>query len=51
MPESIRERYQYFTQARMERLRTAGFHAPFTSLEEGVACYVQQYLSQLDPYR
>ncbi len=40
MPEAIRDRYQYFTEARMERLRQAGYRAPFTSLEDGVAGYV-----------
>ena len=39
-PEAIRERYQYFTEARMDRLRAAGWTRPFTSLEEGVARYV-----------
>jgi ADP-L-glycero-D-manno-heptose 6-epimerase len=38
-PEAIRERYQYFTEAGMERLRAAGFQAPFRSLEDGVADY------------
>ncbi len=51
MPEAIRERYQYFTQARMERLRAAGYRTPFTSVEEGVTRYVRDYLSQADPYR
>jgi Flp pilus assembly pilin Flp len=40
MPEEIRERYQYFTEARMERLRAAGVVAPFTPVEDGVARYV-----------
>jgi ADP-L-glycero-D-manno-heptose 6-epimerase len=40
MPEAIRDRYQYFTEARMERLRQAGYRAPFHSLEDGVADYV-----------
>ena len=40
MPEAIQGRYQYFTEARMDRLRQAGYHAPFTSLEDGVADYV-----------
>ena len=35
-PESIRERYQYFTQADMERLRAAGYDRPFAELEDGV---------------
>jgi ADP-L-glycero-D-manno-heptose 6-epimerase len=39
-PESIRDRYQYFTQADMGRLRQAGYAAPFHTLEEGVRAYV-----------
>jgi len=41
MPEDLRGRYQYFTEARMDRLREAGFDHPPTSLEEGVARYVR----------
>jgi ADP-L-glycero-D-manno-heptose 6-epimerase len=51
MPPSIRDHYQYFTEASMERLRRAGYGEPFTSLEEGVRDYVQRYLSQADRYR
>ena len=51
MPEAIRDRYQYFTEARMERVRAAGWAGQSTPLEEGVRRYVQQYLSQPDPYR
>lgn len=51
MPEAIRGAYQYFTCAAMNKLRLAGFDAPFHSLEEGVADYVQQYLVQPDIYR
>jgi ADP-L-glycero-D-manno-heptose 6-epimerase len=51
MPPSLRDKYQYFTQADMRKLRAAGFNKPFTSLEEGVKIYVQQYLQQPDPYR
>jgi ADP-L-glycero-D-manno-heptose 6-epimerase len=50
-PPAVRAHYQYFTQARMERLRHAGYTRPFTSLEEGVRDYVEHYLSQPDPYR
>lgn len=50
-PEAIRERYQYFTEARMERARSAGYDAPFRTLEEGVTEYVQRYLATADPYR
>jgi ADP-L-glycero-D-manno-heptose 6-epimerase len=50
MPETLRSRYQYFTEARMDRLRAAGYGAPFTSLEDGVADYVRTYLGAADPY-
>ena len=51
MPEAIRDKYQYFTQARMRRLQEAGYTAPMTSLEAGVADYVGHYLSKSDSYR
>lgn len=51
MPEELRDRYQYFTQARMDRLRAAGYDRPFTALEDGVAEYVRSYLAADDPYR
>jgi ADP-L-glycero-D-manno-heptose 6-epimerase len=51
MPAAIRPTYQYFTEARMERLRGLGYTKPFTSLEDGVRDYVQHYLSQTDRYR
>jgi ADP-L-glycero-D-manno-heptose 6-epimerase len=50
-PLAIRDKYQYFTEARMERLRAAGYEKPFTSLEDGVAAYVRGYLETADPYR
>lgn len=43
-PADIRDTYQYFTEADMGRLRTAGYHEPFYGLEEGIADYVQRYL-------
>ncbi|MDA8251308.1 MAG: ADP-glyceromanno-heptose 6-epimerase, partial [Rhodospirillales bacterium] len=51
MPAQLRGQYQNFTQAPMERLRAAGYAAPFTTLEEGVRRYVQDHLAQPDPYR
>ncbi len=51
MPPAIRDKYQYFTQAKMDRLRAAGYAAPLTPLEEGIADYVGRYLTQPDPYR
>jgi ADP-L-glycero-D-manno-heptose 6-epimerase len=50
-PPAIRERYQYFTEARMDRLRAAGYTAPFTALEDGVRRYVTDFLARPDPYR
>ena len=43
-PEDIRDKYQYFTQAKMEKLQKAGYPLPFCSLEEGVRDYVNNYL-------
>jgi ADP-L-glycero-D-manno-heptose 6-epimerase len=44
MPEDIRDKYQYFTEADMQKLRKAGYSSPFYSLEEGVDDYVRNYL-------
>lgn len=44
MPEDIRDKYQYFTEATMLKLKHAGYTEPFTSLEEGVTNYVRNYL-------
>lgn len=44
MPEDIRDKYQYFTEADMHKLREAGYDRPFTSLEEAVEDYVKNYL-------
>ena len=52
MPEIIRDKYQYFTQANLLRLRGAGYAAPVTSLENAVHDYVRKYLvidKRLDP--
>ncbi len=43
-PEDIRDKYQYFTQAEMQKLRSIGYNNEFTSLEEGVYDYVTEYL-------
>ena len=44
MPEDIRDKYQYFTEAKMEKLKNAGYSEPFYSLEAGVTDYVKKYL-------
>ena len=51
MPTAIRDKYQYFTQARMDRLAAAGYSQAMTPLEEGIEDYVVRYLSQPDPHR
>lgn len=43
-PEDIRDKYQYFTEANMEKLKSIGYSKPFTSLEDGVEDYVRNYL-------
>lgn len=43
-PEDIRDTYQYFTEAKMDKLRGAGYDKPFHSLEDGIRDYVQGYL-------
>ncbi len=50
MPESIRDKYQYFTQASMDKLVAAGCDVKMTSLEDGAADYVQNYLDQDNPF-
>jgi ADP-L-glycero-D-manno-heptose 6-epimerase len=43
-PEDIREKYQYFTEADMSKLRSAGYEKKFFTLEEGVGSYVKDFL-------
>jgi len=50
MPEVLNDTYQYYTQANLNRLRQAGYTAEFTSLEQGVGTYVQDYLAASDSY-
>jgi ADP-L-glycero-D-manno-heptose 6-epimerase len=51
MPAKLHGQYQSFTEARMERLRAAGYGGQFTPLEEGIRRYVQDFLRRPDPYR
>jgi ADP-L-glycero-D-manno-heptose 6-epimerase len=46
IPEDIRDKYQYFTEATMDKLKAAGYTDEFYSLENGVGDYVKNYLSQ-----
>ncbi len=45
-PEDIRDKYQYFTQANMDKLIHAGYDKPFMDIDEGVGDYVKQYLDR-----
>jgi len=44
LPEHLREKYQYFTEANMNKIKKAGYSASVSSLEDGVADYVKNYL-------
>lgn len=50
MPVDIRDKYQYFTEAKMDKLKNAGYTQPFYSLEEGVGDYVRNYLRKGEYY-
>ena len=43
-PADIRDKYQYFTEANMSKMRSIGYSKPFHSLEDGIADYVKNYL-------
>jgi ADP-L-glycero-D-manno-heptose 6-epimerase len=45
-PADIRDKYQYFTEANMKKLKSIGYTKPFHTLEEGIKDYVQNYLMQ-----
>jgi len=46
-PEDIRDKYQYFTEAKMDKIRSIGYDQPFHTLEEGVTKYVKEYLDKV----
>jgi ADP-L-glycero-D-manno-heptose 6-epimerase len=46
MPEDLRNKYQYFTEAAMEKLKAAGYTNEFYSLEKGIDDYVRNYLNK-----
>ncbi|MCE5283554.1 MAG: ADP-glyceromanno-heptose 6-epimerase [Deltaproteobacteria bacterium] len=50
MPEAIQGQYQYFTEARMDKIRAAGCPVAFRPLEEAVGDYVKNHLLKDDPY-
>ena len=50
MPDSVRNQYQYFTEADLTKLRSVGYDKPFTSVPEGVDAYVKGFLATDDIY-
>lgn len=44
MPDAIRPNYQYYTEAELNKIRRAGYNEPITSLEDGIAKYVKDYI-------
>ncbi len=50
MPENIQKQYQYFTEAEMTKLRSAGYTKPFQKLEDSVSDYAGNYLMQPNPF-
>lgn len=51
MPEILRDKYQYYTQADLSNLRAKGYNKPMTPLEEGIRQYVQNFLNKEDAYK
>ncbi len=50
MPETLRDKYQYFTRAEISKLRSYGYTLPMTSLEDGIRDFVCSYLDSENPY-
>ncbi|MCK7526395.1 MAG: NAD-dependent epimerase/dehydratase family protein [Ignavibacteriales bacterium] len=44
LPQHLAEKYQYFTEANLTKIKSAGYNQPTTSLEDGVSDYVKNYL-------
>ena len=51
MPDTIRDSYQYFTKASVEKLQRAGYNSGFTPLEDAVKRYVTTFLDRADRFR
>ncbi len=51
MPEELKGKYQYYTQADMSKLRKVGYEKEFTELEDGIRKYVLDYMASEDPYK
>lgn len=51
MPEQLKEYYQYFTQADIQKLRNVGYQKPMTTLEDGIRIYINEYLKTRNKFR
>ncbi len=51
MPEALKAKYQYYTEANIQKLRAVGYTKPMTELEAGVKDYLQNYMAQADQYK
>ena len=51
LPDALKGKYQYFTQADLTKLRAAGYEGQVTPLDQGIRRYVEDYLATEDPYR
>jgi ADP-L-glycero-D-manno-heptose 6-epimerase len=50
MPDELKEKYQYFTEAKMDKIRSSGYPWAVTSLEDGIEDYIKNYLLKADKY-
>jgi ADP-L-glycero-D-manno-heptose 6-epimerase len=50
MPKDLKGKYQYFTEAKIKKLKDAGYTKPFLTIEEGVKDYAINYLTKSDAY-
>jgi ADP-L-glycero-D-manno-heptose 6-epimerase len=51
LPPNLRGKYQYYTRAQMEKVRSAGFTRPLPGLEDGLRLYLRDYLETTDRFR
>ena len=50
LPSDLKEKYQYFTEANINKIRSVGFESKFKNISDGISDYMQNYLITDDPY-
>ena len=50
LPGDLKEKYQYFTEANINKIRSVGFESKFKNISDGISDYMQNYLITDDPY-